>query len=74
LRKFQAKKTHGNDILQTVNSAGAKINIEYALLEQSDRDIVGVQNLEPLRIDFSSLPPGLYTINCGGQFAKFVKM
>ena len=36
--------------------------------------MVGVQNPEPLRIDISSLPPGLYTINCGGQFAKFVKM
>jgi ELWxxDGT repeat protein len=36
--------------------------------------MVVVQNLEPLQIDISALPPGVYTINCGSQFAKFVKM
>jgi hypothetical protein len=35
---------------------------------------VGANGRWPLRIDTSNLPPGIYFLRCGGQYAKFVKM
>jgi photosystem II stability/assembly factor-like uncharacterized protein len=34
---------------------------------------VGIQNFESLRIDISSLPTGVYSLNCGGMAQMFVK-
>jgi hypothetical protein len=78
-----------NDIQIIPNPAGDYIEINIARCPTSARcwtsqDIriynflgecvnVGVQNLEPLRIDTSNLPPGIYTLRFGTEIKMFVK-
>lgn len=39
-----------------------------------EKILVGIQNLEPLRIDTSALPTGIYYLHYAGQYMKFVKL